>query len=102
MSARRSPFALRVACLAILASAAAAGIAQAAATAPAGDEAALAEVVVTGSRIVRDGVTAPTPVTVVGAERIQQLGATDIGAVLNTLPSFRASTSPQTSNISPA
>ncbi|HXR52902.1 MAG TPA: TonB-dependent receptor, partial [Steroidobacteraceae bacterium] len=62
----------------------------------------LDELVVTGSRIVRDGVTAPTPVTVVGAERIERMGATDIGAVLNTLPSFRASTSPQTSNISPA
>lgn len=65
-------------------------------------EVSLAEVVVTGSRIVRDGVTAPTPVTVVGAERIERMGATDIGAVLNTLPSFRASTSPQTSNIGPA
>ncbi|MEO6186249.1 MAG: TonB-dependent receptor plug domain-containing protein, partial [Steroidobacteraceae bacterium] len=68
----------------------------------AGTDAGLDEVVVTGSRIVRDGVTAPTPVTVVGAERIERMGATDIGAVLNTLPSFRASTSPQTSNISPA
>jgi iron complex outermembrane recepter protein len=62
----------------------------------------LGEVVVTGSRIVRDGVTAPTPVTIVGTERIERLGATDIGAVLNTLPAFRASSSPQTSNIGPA
>ncbi|RYZ68603.1 MAG: hypothetical protein EOP08_00115, partial [Proteobacteria bacterium] len=61
----------------------------------------LEELVVTGSRIVRDGVSAPTPVTVVGAERIENLGATSIGAVLNTLPSFRASTNPQTSNIGP-
>ena len=61
----------------------------------------LEEITITGSRIVRDGVTAPTPVTVVSAERLQNLGATNIGQVLNTLPSFRASSSPQTANIQP-
>ncbi|HVY80351.1 MAG TPA: hypothetical protein VG994_05160, partial [Steroidobacteraceae bacterium] len=56
-------------------------------TARAQDEAgALEEVTVTGSRIVRDGITAPTPVTVVNAERFENLGATNIGQVLNTLP----------------
>lgn len=62
---------------------------------------ALEEVTVTGSRIVRDGLTAPTPVTVVSAERFENLGATNIGQVLNTLPSFRATSNPQTSNIQP-
>jgi outer membrane receptor protein involved in Fe transport len=62
---------------------------------------ALEEITVTGSRIVRDGITAPTPVTVVSSERLQNLGATNLGAVLNTLPSFRATSNPQTSNISP-
>jgi outer membrane receptor protein involved in Fe transport len=61
----------------------------------------LEEITVTGSRIVRDGITAPTPVTVVSAERLQNLGATNIGAVLNTLPSFRATSNPQTANIQP-
>ena len=61
----------------------------------------LEEVTVTGSRISRDGTATPTPVTVVSQERLQNLGATNIGQVLNTLPSFRASTTPQTSNISP-
>ncbi len=42
----------------------------------AGGGASLAEVTVTGSRIVRDGISAPTPVTVVGADRLQNLGAT--------------------------
>jgi outer membrane receptor protein involved in Fe transport len=65
------------------------------------DTASLQEITVTGSRIVRDGVTAPTPVTVVSAERLSNLGATNIGQVLNTLPSFRASSNPQTANISP-
>jgi iron complex outermembrane recepter protein len=61
----------------------------------------LDEVTVTGSRIIRDGITAPTPVTVVSSERLQNLGATNIGQVLNTLPSFRASSNPQTANIQP-
>ena len=79
-------------------------LAQSAAAQPAtaGDESgALEEITVTGSRIVRDGVAAPTPVTVVSAERLQNLGATNIGQVLNTLPSFRASSNPQTANIAP-
>ncbi|HEV7717298.1 MAG TPA: TonB-dependent receptor [Steroidobacteraceae bacterium] len=59
------------------------------------------EVTITGSRIVRDGITAPTPVTVIGAERIQNLGATNLGQVLNTLPSFRATANPATANIQP-
>jgi iron complex outermembrane recepter protein len=70
-------------------------------TAQAQEPAALEEVTVTGSRIVRDGITAPTPVTVVSSERLQNLGATNIGDVLNTLPSFRASSNPQTANIQP-
>ena len=53
-----------------------------------------AEVVVTGSRIVRNGFTAPTPVTVVGAERIEQRAATNIGDVVNELPAFLASQTP--------
>jgi iron complex outermembrane receptor protein len=61
----------------------------------------LEEITVTGSRIVRDGITAPTPVTVVSSERLQNLGATNIGDVLSTLPSFRASSNPQTANIQP-
>jgi iron complex outermembrane recepter protein len=70
-------------------------------TAEAQEPEGLEEVTVTGSRIVRDGITAPTPVTVVSAERLQNLGATSIGDVLNTLPSFRATSNPQTANIQP-
>ena len=62
---------------------------------------ALEEITVTGSRIVRDGMTAPTPVTVVSAARLQDLATPNIGDVLNTLPSFRASTNPSTNNIQP-
>ena len=51
-------------------------------------------IVVTGSRIARSGFNTPTPVTVVGSERLQQLGVTNVADGLNQLPSFRASSSP--------
>jgi len=51
-------------------------------------------IVVTGSRIARSGFTAPTPVTVVGEERLQALAITNVADALNQLPSFRASASP--------
>src|SRR4051794_15427440 len=60
-------------------------------------EGSLQEVTVTGSRIQRpSGFTAPQPVTVVGAERLEQRAITNIGDALNELPSFRASTNPAT------
>ena len=52
------------------------------------------EVVVTGSRIVRNGFTAPTPVTVVGAERLEQRAAMNVGDAVNELPAFQASQTP--------
>jgi iron complex outermembrane receptor protein len=51
-------------------------------------------IVVTGSRIARSGFNTPTPVTVVGSERLQLLGVTNVADGLNQLPSFRASGSP--------
>jgi iron complex outermembrane recepter protein len=56
----------------------------------------ISEVVVTGSRISRSGFTAPTPVTMLGAERLQERGISHIGEALNELPSFRASVTPAT------
>jgi iron complex outermembrane receptor protein len=56
---------------------------------------------VTGSRIVRDGMESPTPVTVVGTARMESLASPNIGDVLNSLPSFRATATPQTANIQP-
>jgi outer membrane receptor protein involved in Fe transport len=60
---------------------------------PAADE---APIVVTGSRIVRDGTQAPTPVTVVSAERLEQRAITNVGEALNELPSFRPLVTPAT------
>ena len=63
-----------------------------AADAAGGPAAAEEEIVVTGSRIVRDGYEAPTPVTVVGAEVLQDAAKTNIADVLNNLPAFQGST----------
>jgi iron complex outermembrane receptor protein len=61
----------------------------------------LEEITVTGTRIQRDGIEAPTPVTVVDTARMTDLAATNLGNVLNALPSFRPSANLQTSNITP-
>jgi outer membrane receptor protein involved in Fe transport len=53
-------------------------------------------IVITGSRVARDGFDAPTPTTVLSADELQARGTTQIGAFLNEVPAFRASTSPQT------
>src|SRR5690606_10354432 len=57
-------------------------------------------IVVTGSRVARSGFTAPTPVTVVGGDRLEALGVTNVGEILEDLPSFRATSSPQTAGVS--
>ena len=59
------------------------------ATAAIAQDAAIDEVVVTGSRIVRDGYQAPTPTTVVGAELLQQRAPSTVIDALATLPVFR-------------
>src|SRR5262249_53476809 len=70
--------------------------AQTAPAEPAADEG-LQEVTVTGSRIQRpSGFGAPQPITVIGADRLEQRAITNIGDALNELPSFRASTNPAT------
>jgi len=56
--------------------------------------AAIEGIVVTGSRVSRSGFTAPTPVTVVGSERLQAFGDNNVAQALNRLPSFRPQNSP--------
>ena len=60
------------------------------------DKERIESIVVTGSRIVRDGMTASTPVSVIGADRLDQRAATSIGDALNELPAFRATQTPAT------
>ncbi|HEY4368928.1 MAG TPA: TonB-dependent receptor [Steroidobacteraceae bacterium] len=56
----------------------------------------LEQVVVTGSRIAREGYEAPTPLTVISAESLQRGTATaNVADTLNTLPVFSNSQSPE-------
>ncbi|MBX7201052.1 MAG: TonB-dependent receptor plug domain-containing protein, partial [Rhodospirillaceae bacterium] len=81
-----------------LASAAAPGPAFAQAPGAQAQAGGVEEIVVTGTRIIRDGYEAPTPLTVVTAEALQANTATaNIADTLNTMPAFANSTSPQSS-----
>ena len=66
-------------------------------TAPApaaSDEGKAADIVVTGSRIVRDGYTAPTPVTVATTDDLLKSTPSSVPDALNKLPQFSNSLSP--------
>lgn len=54
------------------------------------------EIYVTGSRVQRDGFQAPTPTTVLTAEALQNRGLTNVGDMVNEIPSFRPSQTNQT------
>src|SRR4051812_33889285 len=49
------------------------------------------EIVVTGTRIVRDGFQAPTPVTVIGADEINRVAAINLIDVVTKLPTLSQS-----------
>jgi len=66
-----------------------------AADAPAAN-AADTEIIVTGSRVARQGFDAPTPTLVLSAESLQQRGSSNVGDFLNEVPAFRPSQSAQT------
>lgn len=53
-----------------------------------------ADIIVTGSRLGRTGYDAPTPVNVVGEQRMEDLGITNVADALNQIPSFRAMSTP--------
>ena len=57
------------------------------------------EIVVTGSRIIRDGYEAPTPVTVVGIEQLQESAKPNIADTLNQMPIFQGSNTPASTGI---
>ena len=59
----------------------------------------LGEIVVTASRVKRTGFTAPTPTTVLDAEEVQRRAPNNVSEVLNELPTFRATNSPNTTSL---
>jgi iron complex outermembrane recepter protein len=52
--------------------------------------------VVTGTHIAQLGFTSPSPVTVISAQSMQDLGLTNVGIAVNELPEFRADLTPET------
>ena len=77
-----------------------AGILATTASAAFGQDAAAAddlnEVVVTGSRIIREGMSSPTPLTSLSSEELFQANPQSISQALATLPSMTGSTTPKT------
>lgn len=63
---------------------------------PAQTESEVDDIVVTGSRVVRNGFDAPTPTTVLSAEELDRRGTSQIGEFLLEAPAFRATQTPQT------
>lgn len=62
------------------------------------DESYSAPIVVTGTRVATN-MRAPTPVTVVGSDLIEQRGAATMGEVLQQIPSFGPTASPSTAGV---
>lgn len=72
-----------------------AGMSPAMAQQPA-EQAAESEIIVTGSRIQRQGFDAPTPTTVLGVEQLQQGDRPSVAQALNDIPQFRPTATPET------
>ena len=66
----------------------------------AADASELEEIVVTGTRVIRDGYQAPTPLTVVGVDQIRDAAPANIAEFVMTLPSLVGNTTPQSSRTS--
>ncbi|HEX3754467.1 MAG TPA: TonB-dependent receptor plug domain-containing protein, partial [Rhizomicrobium sp.] len=60
-------------------------------------DAATEQVTVTGTRVVRDGYNAPTPVTVIGTEQIQAEAPANLADYVDHLPSMMGGEKPDTS-----
>ncbi len=52
------------------------------------------EIVITGSRVVRDGYEAPTPVTVIGVEALENTATSNLADAINQLPAIANSQTP--------
>ncbi|HUD92940.1 TonB-dependent receptor [Sphingobium sp.] len=62
-------------------------------------EATVQDIVVTGSRIKRDGYSAPTPETVVTTANIEAAARPNVADYLNTLPQLAAGSTPRTATV---
>lgn len=55
-------------------------------------------ITVTGTRVIRDGYQAPTPLTVIGSEQIQNSSSNNVADYVNDLPQLSGSATPANSN----
>ncbi len=69
-------------------------------TAQSSQEAQVEEIIVTGTRVLRDGFEAPTPLTVMGVEELEAAVPENIADFVNELPSVAGSTIPRASQTS--
>jgi iron complex outermembrane recepter protein len=61
-----------------------------------GDQSNVEQIVVTGTRVQRDGYEAPTPVSVVSADELEKSGTPNIADYVDTLPAVSGSSTPVT------
>lgn len=59
----------------------------------------LESVIVTATRVIRDGYEAPTPTTVVGAETLKVLAASNVADAVNFVPALAGSATPRSGNL---
>lgn len=88
-------------CIGLAVSVTALAVALASSPAHAQDEGADEEdnaIIVTGSRVQRDGYQAPTPLTIVGTEQIERSASANIADFVNELPQLSGSATPSNSN----
>lgn len=64
----------------------------------AAEETPASDIVVTGSRVAREGFTAPTPTTVIGVEQIKAAAPASIADYVNQLPALVGSNTPRIAN----
>ena len=76
------------------------GTAQAQEAAPAEELSLLDTIAITGTRIIRDGFQAPTPITVVGADQLELSSTPNAADFVNTMPAFSNSRMPTATNSS--
>ncbi|MGE3476367.1 MAG: TonB-dependent receptor plug domain-containing protein [Rhodospirillaceae bacterium] len=93
----RSRSALSLLTIACLGSTCLSGAAFAQAQQAQAQAAAVDEIVVTGTRVVRDGYEAPTPVSVIGIEQLDNAATSNLADAINQLPTLVNSASPQSS-----
>jgi outer membrane receptor protein involved in Fe transport len=65
------------------------------------DTATPTDIVVTGTRLA-SGFSAPTPVAVIGASRLEERGTPNVADALNEVPAFRASNTPASGELTPS